>query len=71
MIKLLYCANPEYLLQLQWQQHNTEQRQEIQNAMKAIHDYFDAVRKIAPEYQQVAFNACITAVVAEMSRENR
>ena len=35
------------------------------NAVKAIHDYFDAARKIAPEYQQMAFDACIAAVVAE------
>ena len=38
------------------------------NAVKAIHDYFDAARKIAPEYQQMAFDACIAAVVAEMSK---
>ena len=63
-------ANQAYLQQLQWQQHDTEQRQEIMNAVKAIHDYFDAVRKIAPEYQQMAFDACIAAVAAEMSREN-
>ena len=31
---------------------------------------FDSVRKIAPEYQQMAFDACIAAVVAEMSKGN-
>lgn len=44
-------ANQDYLQHLHWQQHDTEQRQEIMNAVKAIHDYFDSARKIAPEYQ--------------------
>ncbi len=61
-------ANQAYLQRLQWQQHDAEQRQEIMNAVKAIRDYFDAARKITPEYQQEAFNACITTIVAEMSR---
>ena len=61
-------ANQAYLPRLHWQQHDAEQRQEIMNAVNAIHDYFDAARKIAPEYQQMAFEACIAAVVAEMSK---
>lgn len=61
-------ANAEYLRQLQLQQHDADQRQEIMNIVKAIHDYFDAARRIAPEYQQMAFEACIAAVVAEMSK---
>ncbi|MEI3429211.1 MAG: hypothetical protein V8Q82_08345 [Christensenellales bacterium] len=61
-------ANQAYLQRLHWQQHDAEQCQEIMNAVNAIHDYFDAARKIAPEYQQMAFDACIAAVVAEMSK---
>lgn len=38
-------ANQDYLQHLHWQQHDTEQRQEIMNAVKAIHDYFDSARK--------------------------
>ena len=49
------------------QQHDAEQRREIMNIVQAIHDYFDAARKITPEYQQEAFHACIAAVMAEMS----
>lgn len=64
-------ANEAYLRQLQWQQHDAEQRREITNVVKAIHDYFDAARKIAPEYHQIAFDACIAAVVTEMSKGNR
>lgn len=63
-------ANETYLRQLQWQQYDAQQRQEITNIVKAIHDYFDAARKIAPAYQQMAFDACITEVVAQMSKGN-
>ena len=63
-------ANEAYLRQLKWQQYDAQQRQEITNIVKAIHDYFDAARKIAPAYQQMAFDACIAAVVAEMSKGN-
>jgi len=42
-------VNRQYLQQLQIQ-HDYEQRQEIANAVKAIHDYFDAARKIEPQY---------------------
>lgn len=61
-------ANEAYLRQLQWQQYDANQRKEIIKAEQAIHDYFDAFRKIAPEYQQMAINACIAAVVDEMSQ---
>ena len=61
-------TNEVYLRQLQLQQYDAQQRQEIANIVKAIRDYFDAARKIAPEYQQMAFDACIAAVVAEMSK---
>ena len=63
-------ANNEYLRQLQLHQYDSEQRQEIIKAVRAIHDYFDAFRNIAPEYQQMAFNACVAAVVEEMSKRN-
>ncbi len=61
-------ANQAYLQQLQRQQYDAEQRREILNAVKAIHDYFDAARKITPEYQQVAFDECIMAVMTELAR---
>ena len=61
-------AKVDYLRQLQWQQRDAEQRWEITNIVKAIHDYFEAARKITPEYRQMAFDACIAAVVEEMNR---
>ena len=66
MFNPLY-VNQKYLEQLQMQ-HDYEQRQEIAKAVKAIHDYFDAARKIEPEYQEMAFGACIAAVLTEMQQ---
>ena len=64
--------NPQYVnytyLQQMQMQHDFEQRQEIAKAVKAIHDYFDAARKIEPQYQEMAFGACIEAVLAEMQQ---
>ncbi len=64
-------TNEEYLRQLQWRQRDAEQRQEIVNVVKALHDYFDAARKIAPEYQQMAIDACIAVIVEEISKGNQ
>ena len=60
-------VNQSYLEQLQ-RQHDFEQRMEITKAVKAIHDYFDAARKIEPAYQEMAFGACIAAVLAETQK---
>ena len=60
-------VNQTYLQQLQMQ-HDYEQRQEIAKAVNAIRDYFDAARKIEPQYQEMAFGACIEAVLAEMQQ---
>ena len=61
-------VNYNYLQQMQMQ-HDFEQRQEIAKAVKAIHDYFDAARKIEPQYQELAFAACIAAALDEMQKQ--
>lgn len=59
-------VNPNYLHNLQF--HRAEQQTEMAKAVKALHDYFEAVRKIEPEYQQQAFWACATAILEEMNK---
>lgn len=65
--------NPQYVnyhyLQKMQMQHDYAQHQEIAKAVKAIHDYFDAVRRIEPQYQEMAFGACVSAVLSEMQRQ--
>lgn len=61
-------VNKAYLQQLQIQRYHAEQQQEIAKAVKALHDYCDAARRIAPEYQQQAFCSCAAAILEEMSK---
>ena len=60
-------VNESYLQQMQMQ-HHAEQQIEIAKAVKALHDYCDAARKIAPEYREQAFCACAAAILEEMGR---
>ena len=60
-------VNPDYLQRLQLQ-HHAEQQAEIIKAVKALHDYFDAARKIEPAYQQQAFLACASAILEEIRK---
>lgn len=62
-------VNYHYLQQMQMQ-HDHAQRQEIAKAVKAIHDYFDAARKIEPQYQEMAFAACIAAALDELQQQH-
>lgn len=57
-----------YADQIKVNQHVIEQQREIANAVKAIKDYINAVKKIKPKYQQEAFDACILAILEEMNR---
>lgn len=61
-------VNQNYLKNIQLQ-HDAEQQYEIAKAVKALHDYCDAAKKITPEYQQQAFWACATAILEEMNRK--
>ena len=54
-------VNPQYYFQvLQHQKYEQEQNDEINKAVKAIHDLCEASKKIDPSHQQQAFCACLT-----------
>ncbi len=66
--------NPQYvnlqyyhLIESQIQHIEFEQYKEIGNAMKAIHDLFEAARKIDAQHQQAAFYACLAQLAVEMN----
>ena len=61
-------VNEEYVRQLNYQKFQHEQQKEIANAVKAIHDYCDAARKITPDFQSEAFYQCAMAVIEEMNK---
>lgn len=50
-------------------QNEAEQNKEIANAVKALQDYYEAVRKIDPQHKQQALNACLAQLVIEMNRQ--
>ncbi len=59
-------VNHGYLQQLRQQQYYVEQVQEIEKAVKALKDYCEAVKSIAPEYRQIALRECIAVLLSEM-----
>lgn len=61
-------VNENYIYSLQRSQYDNDQRVLIMKAVKAIHDYGDAARNIAPEYQEEAFRQCCLAVLEEMGK---
>ncbi len=61
------CVNPLYNQFVQ-QQYENKQSEEIAKAVKAVSDFCDAMKNIAPEYQNQAHIRCI-AKIYEKSRE--
>lgn len=54
-------VNPQYYFQaLQQQQYEQSQNEEINKAVKAMHDLCEASKNIDPAHQQQAFLACLT-----------
>jgi len=67
-------AHPQYMnqsyMQQLHQQHDLEQRHEIAKAVKALHDYFDAARKIEPQYHEMAIEAFVATALAEIQKHH-
>ena len=60
-------VNPDYYHELQRQQYEFDQQKEIVNAVKAIHDLCEAVKKIDANHQQQAVNACVLQLAKELN----
>ena len=62
--------NPMYLKNTYVQQlenwRNVEQQKIICDMVKAISDYCEAARKVAPDYQRMATDACMMEIVRQM-----
>ena len=60
----MYLKN-NYVQQLEnWR--NVEQQKNICDMVKAISDYCEAARKVAPDYQRMATDACMMEIVRQM-----
>ena len=67
--------NPAYLTPfdrqaLEAQRRHMEQQKNIADMVKAISDYFDASRKISPDYQQQAMQACMIEIIQQIEKRN-
>jgi len=66
--------NPTYLNAYQAQQREAqrqwEQNKNIADMVKAISDYCEAARKVHPDYQQAAFNACLAEIINQAAKDN-
>ena len=70
--------NPNYLINAQQmfqqaveaQQKHNEQQKNIADMVKAISDYCEAGRKLAPEYRQQAMQACWAEILCQMAKDS-
>ena len=60
-------VNPQnyYNMKAMVEKYNQEQNTEVTNAVKAIHDLCEAIKKMDMQHQQEAFGLCL----AEMAKE--
>ena len=66
--------NPQYVNQQnyheflkQLQEYNNEQNKEINNAVKAIHDYCEAMKKLDPQHQKIANQYCLIEIAKALN----
>lgn len=64
-------VNPQYYEAIQKvaNEYEARQQKEIANAVHAIHDFFEATRKIDPQHQQAAMAAIIAEILNEQNRK--
>ena len=49
------------------EEYNFRQNREVSNAVQAIHDLCEAVKKLDGQHQQMAFYACLAEMAKEMN----
>jgi DNA-directed RNA polymerase subunit F len=47
-----------------------EQNKNIADMVKALSDYFKAARKVDPDYQNAAIQACLSEIMRQMAMDN-
>ena len=50
-------------------QHHNEQQQNIMKMRKAISNYCDAARRVTPDYQEQAMNACLAEIMLQAAKD--
>ena len=52
-------------------QFYSEQQQECIKILKALNDFIESAGKIAPQYQQQVFDACVSAISRRVYGNNK
>lgn len=68
--------NEQYINQQNYEeikrkQFYLEQQQEFTKMLKALNDFMDSASKIAPPYQQQAFDACVNTICGRLYGNNK
>lgn len=63
--------NHQYYEDMKRQQFYLEQEQEFIKMLKALNDFMESADKIAPQYQQHAFDTCILAICEKLFGNNK
>lgn len=58
--------NQQYYEEMKRKQFYSEQQQELTKMLKALNDFMESAGKIAPQYQQQAFDACVSALCGRL-----
>ncbi len=62
--------NQQHYKEIKSKQFPLEQQQEICKMLKALDDFIESASKIAPQYQQQAFDACISVICKRVYENN-
>ena len=63
--------NKQYNEDMKIKQLYREQQQEFEKMLKALNDFMDSAIKIAPQYQQQAFENCVNAICGRLLGNNK
>ena len=63
--------NQQHYKEINSKQFFLEQQQEICKMLKALDDFMESASKIAPQYQQQAFDACVSVICKRVYGNNK
>ena len=63
--------NQQHYKEIKSKQFSLEQQQEICKMLKALDHFMESASKIAPQYQQQAFDACVSVICKRVYGNNK
>ena len=66
-----YYINQKYYEEIERSKFSSNQKQEFAKMINELNDFIDSYNKIAPQYQQQAFNACVCLIYEKLYGNRR